>query len=193
MIAIGGIFIIWDPFKDDQFYGELIDGECYSLNLHWIAVTWVVVDILLSILLLLLFVRPIQVINKTFGDTPRSVATLRSMRQLTKKNRNLLICSTAVTIGIFTAIAILGKLDVRTALYLFSVDRLVTLQCITMTFTYDGYDYFYCRACFNLCFQDGSREIEEIEQCYHAMDPRNSKSESIIVLTSSTGYENDEK
>jgi len=189
MMGIGGMSIIWAPISGFQYYGKLVNGECWSANRRWIVITWVVSDSLLSILLLVLFIRPIKVINSTLGDTPRSVATLRSMKRMTEKNRNLLFITILVSTGIFTAIAILGKLQLRNAIYLCAVDRLVTLQCITMTFTYDGKEYFYCRACFILCFQDASREVEEKEHCYYSMNTRTSRSTSLIVLSTSSGYE----
>lgn len=192
-MGIGGISIIWVPINGFQYYGKLIDGECQSANRRQIVIAWVVSDSVLSTLLLLLFIRPIKVLNKTLGDTPSSVATLRSMKRLTEKNRNLLLCSMLFSVGIFTAIAILGELEMHNVIYLCAVDRLVTLQCITMTFTYDGKEYFYCCACFILCSQDRGLESEENEQCYHLMNSRNSISTSIIIMSPSSGYENGQK
>jgi len=188
-MGIGGMFIIWAPIKHVQYYGRLINGECYSANRLWIVIAWVVSDSSLSVLLLLLFVKPIQIINKTLGDSPRSVATLKSMRRLSEKNRNLLLCSMLVSTGIFTAIAILGSMHMRTAIYLCAMDRLVTLQCITMTFSYDGQEYFYCRACFICNCHNRGREIEESSL---VMNPRSSRSTSLIVMSSGAGYESSE-
>lgn len=188
-MGIGGMFIIWAPIKHVQYWGRLINGECYSANRQWIVIAWVVSDSSLSVLLLLLFVRPIKILKKSLGDSPRSVSTLKSMRRMTEKNRNLLLCSMLVSTGIFTAIAILGSIHMTTAIYLCAMDRLVTLQCITMTFSYDGQEYFYCRACFICNYHNRSREIEESSL---VMNPRNSRSTSLIVMSSGAGYESSE-
>jgi len=188
IMGIAGISIIWVPIKHVQYTAKLIDGECYSGNRRYVVIAWVVADSLFSVLLLQLFIRPITVIKKTLGDSPRSVATLRSMKRLTEKNRNLLLCSILVSTGIFTPIAILRELQMTTVIYLCTIDRLVTLQCITMTFTYDGREYYYCRA----CFKNRDREIEEKEESFH-MTRHNSGSTSQIVISSGTGYESSDK
>lgn len=186
MMGVGGLCFFWPPIKHVQYYGVLRDGECYLAHRRWIVITWVVLDSLLSILLLRLFIGQIEVIKSTWGNTPRSAATLRRM---TEKNRNLLLFSVLITIGNFTAIAVLDNLQMRTVIWMCAVDRLVTLQCITMTFTYDGREYFYCGACFILCFQDRAPEIdaEEEQQRYQAMSPPNSRT-SILLLSSSAGF-----
>jgi len=91
--------------------------------------------------------------------------------------------SVLITIGMYTTIAVFGKLHMRTVIYMCAVDRLVTLQCITMTFTYDGKEYFYCRGCF--LFLSRTLEIEDEEQSYQAMDQRNSGSTSWLALSNS--------
>jgi len=93
--------------------------------------------------------------------------------------------SVLITIGMYTTIAVFGKLHMRTVIYMCAVERLVTLQCITMTFTYDGREYFYCRACFLLFSR--TQEIEDEEQSYHyqAMNQRNSESTSWLALSNS--------
>merc|ERR1719285_275617 len=187
MMGVAGLCFFWPPIKHVQYYGILIDGECSLADRRWIVVLWVIGDSVLSILLLLLFIRPINVINKALGDSPRSVATLRSMRRMTVKNRNLLVFNVLITVGIYTSIAVLGNLRMRTVIWMCAVDRLVTLQCITMTFAYDGREYFYCRACFILCFQDRDPEIDEDqEQPYQAMN-RTSSSPSFLAMSSSIG------
>jgi len=188
MMGVTGLCFFWPPIKHVQFYGVLIDGECKLVNRRWIVILWVLGDSVLSILLLLLFIRPIEVINKTLGDSPRSVAILRSMRRMTEKNRNLLLITVLITVGIYTTIAVFDTLRMRVVIYMCAVDRLVTLQCMTMTFSYDGREYFYCRACFILCFQDRAREIDEDhEQPYQALNPRYS-STSLLTMSSSAGY-----
>jgi len=133
------------------------------------------------------------------GDTPRSIATLRRMKKMTERNRNLLLLTVMVTIGIYTTIAVVGTLTMRTVLYLCTIDRLVTLQCITMTFSYDGRELFYCRAGFLSCFESRTLEIEQEEDVcyqaigdqdvdYQAMYARNSNSSTLVIRTSSASH-----
>jgi len=193
IMGICGLSFFWPPIKHVQYYGILIDGECNLADRRWIVITWVCGDTLLSTLLLRLFIAKIEVIKSILGDTPRSVAMLKRMRRMTEKNRNLLLFSLLITIGIYAVIAVLGNLHMRTVIWLCAVDRLVTLQCITMTFTYDGREWFYCSACFILCCQERTSEIgEEEDQRYEAMTQSNSKSTSILLM-SSTGYSTVEK
>jgi len=116
MMGIGGLCFFWPPIKHVQYYGVLRNGECDLAHRRWIVITWVVADSLLSILLLRIFIRQIDVIKSTLRDTPRSVATLRRMRRMTEKNRNLLSFSVLITIGIYSAIAVLGNLQMRTVI-----------------------------------------------------------------------------
>jgi len=188
IMGVGGLCFFWPRIKGVEYYGILIRGECYIVDRRWIVILWVIGDSLLSILLLLLFIRPIEILKRALGETPRSVATLRSMRRMTEKNRNLLLFTVLITIGMYTTIAVFGKLHMRTVIYLCAVDRLVTFLGITMTFTYDGREYFYCRAYLLLCFKDRTLEIEEEEQSYQAMDQINSRSSSVLVISSSAEY-----
>jgi len=185
-MGVLGLVFFWPPIKGVQYNGYLKNGECHLVERRWIAILWVVGDSILSILLLLLFIRPISVIKEILGDTPRSVATLRSMRKMTERNRNLLLLTVTVTISIYSIIAIVGNLSMRTVIYMCSFDRLVTLQCITMTFSYDGREYFYCRACFLLCFQTRTPETEEEDVGYQAMRTRHSNSSSLLISISGT-------
>jgi len=137
-MGICGLCFFWLPIKDFEYYGFLKDGECHLASRRWILIFWVVGDVILSILLLLLFIRPITVIKETLKDTPGSVGTLRRMRKMTERNRNLLLFTVTVTISLFTVITVVGTLNMRTVICMGTIDRLVTLQCITMTFSYDG-------------------------------------------------------
>jgi len=190
-MGVLGLGFFWPPIKDVQYYGFLKDGECHLAERRWIAILWVAGDSILSILLLLLFIRPITVIKKTLGDTPRSVATLGRMRKMTERNRNLLLLTVMVTISIYTVIAVVGTLHMRTVIYMCTIDRLVTLQCITMTFSYDGREYFYCRACFLLCQrrtpemeQDvGYQTLREEDVGYQVMSSRHTNTSSLLITS----------
>jgi len=195
LMAVFGLCFFWMPSKEFTYFGYLKDGECKLVERRWIVIFWVVGDVILSILLLLLFIRPITVIKKTLNDTPRSAVTLRSMKKLTERNRNLLLFTVTVTITLFTIVAVVSP-DMRAVICIGMADRLVTLQCITMTFSYDGREYFYCRACFLLCFQTRTPEMEQEENDgYEAMSEQNleyqgisrdSNSLSLHIMSSST-------
>jgi len=192
-MGLCGMCFFWIPVKDFEYSGFLKEGKCYLVKRRWILIFWVVGDVILSILLLLLFIRPITVIKKTLRDTPRSLSTLRRMGKMTERNRNLLLFTVTVTISLFSIITALGTLNMRTVICLGTIDRLVTLQCITMTFTYDGREYFYCRAFYILCFQK-TPEIEQEQPVeYQAISEQNvayqtmpqSRSSTVLNISSS--------
>jgi len=164
MMGILGLCFIWLPIGNVQYDGILIDGVCHLVKRRWIASVWVIGDSVLSVFLLVLFIKPLKKLKETLGDTPRSVANLRSLMRMTEKNRNLLLCTVTVTIGLVTTAVVVGNLAMRTVIYMGAIDRLVTLQCITMTFSYDRKEYFYCHACFILFCKNREQEIEQIDQ-----------------------------
>jgi len=190
-MGVCGLCFFWLPIEDFEYYGYLKDGECHLVERRWIVIFWVLGDVILSILMLLLFIRPITVIKQTLNDTPRSAGTLRSMRKMTEKNRNLLLFTVTVTISLFTVIAVVGTMDMRTVICMGTIDRLVTLQCITMTFSYDGREYFYCRACFLLCQrrtpemeQDvGYQTLREEDVGYQVMSSRHTNTSSLLITS----------
>jgi len=186
LMGLFGLCFFWLPFKDFEYYGFLKEGKCYLVKRRWILIFWVVGDVSLSILLLLLFIIPITVIKKTLKDTPRSLCTLRRMGKMTERNRNLLLFTVTVTISLFSIITVLGTLNMRTVICMGTIDRLVTLQCITMTFTYDGRKYFYCQACYILCFQK-TPEIEHEQPVeYQAMSEQHVAFQTVPHSRSST-------
>jgi len=139
-----------------------------------------------SVFLLELFTRPLNILKENLGDTQRSVATLRSMVRLTQKNRNLL-CTVTVTIGLHTTIALVVNLTISTVIHNCAIDRLVTLQCITMTFSYDWRNYFCCCACLILFWQKREPEIEQNYQEELSLSveipSRNSVSSSLVFMS----------
>jgi len=195
MMGLLGLCFFWLPIQNVQYNGILINGECHLVKRRWIAILWVSGDSVLSVFLLVLFIRPLQVLKENLGDTPRSVATLRSMVRLTEKNRNLLLCTVTVTIGLYTTIAVVGNLTMPTVIYMCAIDRLVTLQCITMTFSYDRRDYFWCCTCL-LC-KNREPEIEQNDQEEHSLSveipSRNSVSSSLVFMSSTSNFVTDEK
>jgi len=164
MMGILGLGFFWLPIENVQYNGILIDGVCHLVKRRWIAVIWVIGDSVLSVFLLVLFIKPLKNLKEKIGDTPRSVANLRSLMRMIEKNRNLLLCTVTVTIGLFTTAVVVGDLAMRTVIFMGAIDRLVTLQCITMTFSYDRKEYFYCHACFILFCKNREQEIEQIDQ-----------------------------
>jgi hypothetical protein len=185
MMGVLGLCFFWPPIKDVQYNGILINGVCRLVNRRWIAILWVGGDSVLSVMLLALFIKPLKKLKKQFGVSSSSVAMFRSMERMTKKNRNLLCITVTVTIGVYTAIAVIGDLSMRTVIYMCAIDRLVTLQCITMTFSYDEREYFYCHACFILFLKKRQQESVEEEKS-HSVEiyPRNSVSTSIVFMSS---------
>lgn len=151
-MGVSGLGFFWLPIKEVQYGASLRDGECYLDERPWIAYSWVVGDTLLSLLLLMLFIRPLQNIKSKYGKSPRSMEILLAMRRVIQKNRNLLLCTVLCTLVIITTAAI-KEFNMRTCIYLCAIDRLVTLQCITMTFSYDEKDFFYYHACLLLCLK----------------------------------------
>lgn len=112
---------------------------------------WVSGDTVVSLLLLWLFVRPLRDICQ-LGKTPETIASLKSMRRITEINRNLLMFTVLFTLCVIT-IGVFGNFKLRTVLYMCAMERLVTLQCITMTFSYHKREYFYCCTYFLLCLR----------------------------------------
>jgi len=198
MMGVLGLCFFWPPIKEIQYNGILIDGVCHLVKRRWIAIVWVCGDTVLSVFLLTLFMLPLKVLKKSLGNTPRSIATLRSMRRMTEKNRNLLLITVTVTIGLYATIAAVGNLPMRTVIYMCAIDRLVTLQCITMTFSYEKRDYFYCHACFSLCSrkQEQQREHERAQEESSLSEEilvRVSRSSSIIIMSSTSNFVGDKK
>jgi len=165
MMGLAGLCFMWLPIKDVQYNSILVNGVCHPVDRQWINILWMIGDAVLSVLLLMLFIIPLRYVTRSLRDTPRSVRTLQSMKRLTEKNRNLLLCTVMVTIGALTIIAMVKNITMQAVLYLGAIDRLVALQCITMTFSYDSRDYFYCHACFILFCKKWS-EVEQEEDSF---------------------------
>jgi len=109
MMGLLGLCFFWLPIKNVQYDGILIDGECHLVKRRWIAIVWVSGDSVLSVFLLVLFIKPLKNLE-TIGDTPRSDANLRSLMRMTEKNRNLLLCTVTLTIGLFATTVVVGNL-----------------------------------------------------------------------------------
>jgi len=175
MMGVFSFFFFLLPIKGIRLTKILENGDCSLANWVWMITIWVLGDGVLSILLLMLFIRPLKVIKRTLGNTPRSADTLRALRRMTEKSRNLLMCTVFVSIGMYVTILALGTPNMRTVLFLGAIDRLITLQCITMTFSYDGLEYFYLRAYCSFCYQNRNAELEIEEQStYYLITSHNS-------------------
>jgi len=187
MMGVFGLCLFWPPIRDVQYNGVLLNGECRLVQRRWIAISWVSGDSVLSITLLVLFVKPLEDLKRQLGSIPGSVATLGNMERMTERNRNLLLFTVTVTISLYTAIAVAGNLTMRTVIYLCAIDRLVTLKCITMTFAYDRREYYYCYAFFILFLEDRTSEtVEEEYSSFQEINPRNSVSTSLVSISSTT-------
>lgn len=137
MMGVMGLGFFWLPIKDIQYNAFLIDGVCRLVKRQWIPIIWSLGDTVISVLLLWLFIKPLKEIEEAYADTPKSIMNLKNMKKLIKRTRNLLIIAVVVTFGVMLAIAI-EDLNMLTVHYLCAIDRLVTLQSITLTFWNDG-------------------------------------------------------
>lgn len=131
-MGLTGFCFLWLPIKGVQYGAKLEEGECQLHERRWFGYCWVVGDTGISLLLLMLFIRPLRVLKSKLADSPRSVAILFKM---ITKNRNLLLFTVLFTF-VIVVISAIKNLEMRTCIYVLAVDRLVTLQCITMTFSY---------------------------------------------------------
>jgi len=181
MVGLAGFCFFWLPIKDFQYNGILVNGVCHLVHRRWMAIVWVIGGSLLSVSLLILFLRALRYIEQSIGDTPRSIVNLQRMKRMTEKNRNLLLYTVTVTMVLFTVIAVIGNLTLRTVIYISAIDRLVTLQCITMTFSYDGSDFFYCCACFILFCKKRKPGLEQEEHCFTVEIPSHNSSSSLFI------------
>jgi len=155
-----GLSFFWLPIRGVQYNALLIDGECAPVRRQWIAIVWMLGDTALSAVLLVLFIRPLKEIRRLLGNTPKSIAMLLQLRQLIQKNRNLLGVTVFVTLAVFVTIVVSDR-TLQFVHYLCVIDRLITLQCITLTFSYDSQDYFYCNACLLLsCDNPKQSEVD---------------------------------
>jgi len=92
-----------------------------------------------------------------------------------------------VSIGMYVTILVLGNPNMQTVLFLGTIDRLVTLLLITMTFSYDGWEYFYLTAYCIFCYQDRKAELEIEEQVpYRSMGVHSSSSTLTSIIFTPT-------
>lgn len=162
-MVMSGLAFFWLPIDGVQYNGLLIDGECRLVKRNWIAVVWVFGDTVLSIFLLILFMKPLREIKQLLGRTPSTRESMGSIIRITEINRNLLFITVLCTLVVMLTIAVVGDLKMRTVIYMCAMDRLITLQCITMTFSYDKRRYFYCYACFLLLMEaEENVHVEEV-------------------------------
>jgi len=185
MMGVAGLAFFWLPIEGFQYIAFLVDGECQLVKRQWIPILWTLGDTAASVLLLLLFIRPLQEIKELLGESPKSVAMLLSMKRLTMKNRNILAVVVLVTLGVMLTVASVD-LNMRTVHYLCVMDRLVTLQSITLTFSYEGQDYFYYRHLLRFCFREKpDSEADELSSSEVVCVPvrPSMTSPSIIVMS----------
>jgi len=114
-MGVSGIVFFWLPINGVTYGASLRNGECYLDERPWIAYTWVIGDTVLSLLLLMLFIKPLQNIEYDFGSSPRAVAMLLGMKRIIQKNRNLLLFTVLCTLVIITTCAV-WELDMRTCI-----------------------------------------------------------------------------
>jgi len=182
MMGLMGMAFFWLPVEGFQYNAFLSNGECELVERAWIPIVWMIGDTALSILLLMLFIRPLQEIQELLGDSPKSVAMLLGMKRMTEKNRNLLVVIVLATLIVMIRVSV-GNINMRTVHYLCSMDRLVTIQCITLTFSYDGVEYFYCIKPLSSLCNIGSDTEDEDSSSLSLMPPERTRpSQSIIVI-----------
>jgi len=180
MGILGFVFFII-PIKGLHYNSFSEHGKCHRAIRSWIPALWMFGDIVVSALLLVLFIRPLQEITKLMSASPRSVSILISIRRLIKKNRNLLLLNLVFTLG---AMVIVSAIDLcmRSVHNLWGIERLLTLQCITLTFNYEPQEYLYenlnCLCC---CECDKPRLDEELSSS-EMISGSNRKRTSIIII-----------
>jgi len=168
LMGLAGFGFFFLPISGVQYNALLVDGECQPVRRQWMAIVWLVGDTALSVLLLLLFVRPLKEIQKLLGDTRSSMKMLLHLRRVIRKNRNLLVITVLATAMVYITIVAID-LKLRAIHYLCVIDRLISLQCITLSFSYDSKDYFYCYACFSLsCYNPQLFETIEISTTWQS-------------------------
>lgn len=180
-MGLGGLCLLWLPIEGVQYGAALEDGECQLDERRWIAYVWVVGDTVISVMLLWLFIRPLRDIKNKLGDSPRSVAVLFGMRRLITKNRNLLFFTVLFTF-VIVLVAAIQELEMRTCIHLLAIDRLMTLQCITMTFSYSAMEYFHCQWPLLSCWKQTPKAEDDTPSFDLERSPRTLKSSSIIHM-----------
>jgi len=186
MMGVFGLCLFWLPIHDVQYCGILVNGKCHLVKRRWIAISWVGGDSIISVTLLVLFIKPLKELQRQLGGTPRS---FRTMERMTERNRNLLLFTVTVTISCYTTIAVVGNLTMKTVIFMCAIDRLVTLKCITMTFAYDKREYYYCHAFFILFLEKPHPErVEEEHLPAEDSQARNSMSTSLLVISSASNF-----
>jgi len=178
-VGLGFFLLSTGEAHHEAFVSE---EKCHLAERRLIPIMWMIGDALLSVLLLLLFLRPLKEIRQMLRDYPKSIDMLNNVRRVIQKHQNLLIITVVVTLGVMVTIAV-KDLCLRTIHYLCSIDRLIAIQCITLTFSYDAQEYFYYRPCL---FIHSSRKSEVDEELSSSSDfpmERRFKSPSIIVMS----------
>jgi len=154
MMGVIGLGFFWLPIKDVQYNSFLKDGVCRLAQRQWIPIIWSLGDTVLSALLLWLFIKPLKEIEEVYEDT----TDLKQMKELIQRTRNLLIIAVVVTFAVMLVIAI-EDLNMLTVHYLCAIDRLVTLQSISLTFWTDG---LYCFPCLQKSISEELTMTDEI-------------------------------
>jgi len=178
MILMGLIFF-WLPIPKVQWEASLSDGECVLAPRKDIPIIWMLGDTVLSILLLMLFVKPLEKLRRqSLGGTQ-----MFDMKSLIHKNRNLLAFVVFVTLVVMVTIAAV-ELKMVTIHYLCAADRFVTLQCITMTFNIDAEVFcYYPRLLFSLCKSAGKIDQKVPSTELSVASSGKSNSATVIVMS----------
>jgi len=178
-----GFFII--PIKGMQYNSFSTHGKCHRAKRGWIPALWMFGDAVVSSLLLVLFIRPLQEITKLMGNSPKSVLMLMSVRRLITKNRNLLLLNLVFTLA---AMVITSAVDLcmRSVHNLCVIERLLTLQCITLTFNYEPKEYLLKNINWLFCCEcDRPPRLDDELSSSEMISGSNQKKPSIIIITPS--------
>jgi hypothetical protein len=167
LMGLTGLGFFYIPIRGVQYNALLVEGECQPVKRQWIAIVWLVGDTALSFLLLVLFVRPLQELQKMLGDAQKSMIMLLHFRQFIQKNCHLLGITVLATVMVYIMISFM-ELKLSAIHYLCVIDRLITLQCITLSFSYDS-QYYNCFACLLLSYHNHQQfEIDEMSMTWQS-------------------------
>lgn len=148
---------------------------------------WAFGDTVLSVLLLSLFITSLRTVQKDCGNPQKSIEMLPTVRSFARKNRNLIFFAIFFNLVVVFIIVSLAKPKMRTVIFLCVVDRLITLQCITLTFSYD-LSYFKFKVC-SVFHRKPNQVIDHVCNSEYEADLRFSPNSFLVVSDSTCSTE----
>ena len=113
MMGVVGLAFFWLPIPGFQYTAFLVNGECELVERRWALVVWTLGDTILSIFLLVLFIKPLQEVKKILRDTPKSRETMLKMKGLILKNRNILTITVLSTLIVMMTIGMIIVINAK--------------------------------------------------------------------------------